>query len=986
MPRAIAGVTRRTDILLPVATLLLALCYPPNALSLRGDLLPSQYMVDRFTRAQGLPSDTVWMAREGPRGYLWLGTKYGLVRYDGVRFDTFNTETESAFQSNDIRVVAWDRNGTQWLGTYGGGALFRSADGWQSLGSAEGLESDTVYDFHFADDGSVWIATGAGVSRWQNGRLSNYSVEEGLADRRNLKIGQAADGTLWFSTLTNGLARQASDGFEPFTAPDTLTVPQVHLLFDDPELGLLAGTLDGSIYNLDSGRPLRLQPTPLQRALPFEEAQRDRDGNLWLGTYGEGLWRLAPGDTLKRIPLEDGPGYIFDIYEDSRGNVWASTTGGLYRLRDSNFRAFGAPEGVADATFVVTEDAAGRIYAGTESGGLFRIEGDRVTAITEEDGLALRSVSALLSARDGSLWVGTFGGGITRFVDGAVEQINRADGLDSDHIIALQEDGEAGVWIATSSGLHRWHAGAIEEVPYGSDTTDDMVRHIMQDRRGRIWLSTNSGLQRRDGANTRWFRESDGLPSNLISGTYEDADGILWIASREGGLARLDGETIHTFGLREGLPQLSVLAILEDERVYLWLSGSGGLVRVSREELNAVARGERKRVSARFYDEKDGLRSAQFLGGFQPAAWRAADDTLWFPTNRGLVAVEPGREDTPPPRPRPLIERIRIDGEPAPLDASLVLPADLRSLEVDYTAPYLGDASALSFRYRVGGNGNSWQEAGDRRTAYFTSLPPGHTRLEVQSRHRSGRYDADTNIAQLSIYREPHWYQTWWALVLGCIGAWLVFISLYRLAERRARQRERELESLVSQRTRELSAALTRVEELSRTDSLTEVANRRYFDERLESAWRQATRSGEALGLIMLDLDRFKEYNDAAGHQAGDGCLKQVASALSTGTLREQDLIARYGGEEFIVLLQGADDDTVVTVARRLMERVRALKLRHPASDISPYVTLSVGCTCATTGEVESTDALIGRADQALYQAKSAGRDQLKVFDPRSAA
>jgi len=910
------------------------------------------------------------------------------VRFDGSSFTTFNTQTEAAFRSNDIRVITWSENGTLWLGTYGGGALFQTPRGWRAFGVDEGLASDTVYDIHIDDDGSVWFATGGGVSRYRNGHIDSWTVEDGLADQRVFKIVPGEDGSLWFSTLTNGLSRFDGSGFTSFSGDEWLEAPQVHLLFRDSALGLLAGTITGAIYRLDSGQPVPLQPSPLQQPLPFEDAHRDRDGNLWLGTYGKGLWRLSTDGELLEFPLEAAnTGHVFDVYEDGEGNIWASTMAGLYRLRDSDFLPFGRPEGIADSTFVVTGTPSGIVYAGTESGGLFRIDGNEITTIDESDGLGSPSVSSVLVADDESLWVGTFGGGISRFAEDGVSRLGMHNGLNSDHIIALEQANDGTIWIATSRGLYRLRDDELERISLGEETTDNMVRHIMQDSRGRLWFSTNNGLLQRNGNSTRWYREADGLASNLISGTYEDADGVIWIASREGGLAQLDNDRIFQFTLEQGLPQLSVLAILEDSAQQLWLSGSGGLVRVARSALEAVASGEASRFRAQLFDEADGLRSAQFMGGFQPPAFRADNGHLWFPTNRGLVSIDPTASSGQPTPLRPIIEAIRIDGAAVPLTDTVELRADTRTLEIDYTAPYLGNADAIVFRYQLQGADSTWQAVGVRRTAYFTSVPAGESVFVVEaSRDPDSNGFSDSEAARLTLNRSYLWYQTGWALVLLCIAIAVLFFGIYRFTAHKARQRERQLETLVNQRTEELQAALSTVEQLSRTDGLTGVANRRYFEERLASAWKQALRSGESLGIIMLDIDRFKQYNDALGHQAGDDCLKKIAAALQHGTLRDRDMIARYGGEEFIILLHGADHEAATQIALRIMERIRLLKLRHPDSDISPYVSISLGCATATTDALSGATELIKRADQALYRAKRAGRDQIRMYEGETLA
>jgi diguanylate cyclase (GGDEF)-like protein len=160
------------------------------------------------------------------------------------------------------------------------------------------------------------------------------------------------------------------------------------------------------------------------------------------------------------------------------------------------------------------------------------------------------------------------------------------------------------------------------------------------------------------------------------------------------------------------------------------------------------------------------------------------------------------------------------------------------------------------------------------------------------------------------------------------------------------------------------------------TDGLTEVCNRRYFDERIVSEWGRAARQGVPLSVIMLDVDYFKRYNDHYGHQAGDDCLRRVAAAVKSGLRRPGDLIARYGGEEFVCLLPDTDAAGALTLAELLAQRVRDAAIEHAASSVAKVVTVSLGvCTKPAQG-AGSASALLREADAQLYQAKAAGRNQ----------
>ena len=163
---------------------------------------------------------------------------------------------------------------------------------------------------------------------------------------------------------------------------------------------------------------------------------------------------------------------------------------------------------------------------------------------------------------------------------------------------------------------------------------------------------------------------------------------------------------------------------------------------------------------------------------------------------------------------------------------------------------------------------------------------------------------------------------------------------------------------------------------LAGIDGLTGIANRRAFDERLASDWRQASRTGAPLSLLLIDIDFFKPYNDHRGHQDGDECLKRVAGALAKAVGRPQDLVARYGGEEFACLLPQTDAEGAVLIARKLQAQVEKLQIEHPASTVCNCVTLSIGIATQRPSPQSDCDELLRTADAQLYLAKHGGRNQ----------
>jgi diguanylate cyclase (GGDEF)-like protein len=379
------------------------------------------------------------------------------------------------------------------------------------------------------------------------------------------------------------------------------------------------------------------------------------------------------------------------------------------------------------------------------------------------------------------------------------------------------------------------------------------------------------------------------------------------------------------------------------------------------------------------------MKSAECNGGFTPSGFRTADGQLWFPTMRGVAVVDPARlhlNKLPPPV---KVERVILNGRPQDVERPVVVPAGHNSLEIHYTGLSFVAPSRVRFKYQLSGYDPAWVNAGTRRTAYYTDIPPGHYDFRVVACNNDGLWN-DVG-ASISIAKLPRLYQTIWFWSLVAAALILSGPGLYLARIRRLQRRQRELEALVGERTGalqeanlKLELANERLEALSSQDPLTGVANRRMFDDVLEREWRRAQRSGQPLSLLMVDIDSFKAYNDAYGHKRGDDCLRQVASALSSSANRAGDLVSRYGGEEFVVVLPATSSIGAKAIAEALRMKVEALGIPHEASATAPFVTISVGVGTGVPREDSPSSYVLERADRALYIAKQEGRNRVRAL------
>ncbi len=339
--------------------------------------------------------------------------------------------------------------------------------------------------------------------------------------------------------------------------------------------------------------------------------------------------------------------------------------------------------------------------------------------------------------------------------------------------------------------------------------------------------------------------------------------------------------------------------------------------------------------------------------------------------------IDPDRIRTNPEPPPVVIEQALADHRPLARTGGEAESRPGRGdLEFHYAGLSFIDPDRVSFRYRLEGFDPEWMDAGARRVAYYTNIPPGRYRFRVLACNNDGVWNEAG--AQFDFVLRPHFYQTRWFYTLGALAVALGLFGAGRVRAARARAREKALEDQVAERTLQLERANEQLQMLSALDPLTGIANRRRFEEALDGEWRRALRDRLPLSLIMIDIDFFKDFNDACGHQAGDDCLQRVAGAIREALTRPGDLAARWGGEEFAAVLPSTPWRGAAAVAEALRDRVEAMAIPHPRAPRG-VVTISLGAATAIPEEKSSPESLVATADEALYRAKRAGRNRIET-------
>ena len=738
-------------------------------------------------------------------GYMWIGTENGVVRFDGVRFTPWKPDG-SELPSSDILDVLGARDGSLWVATAAG--LSR----WHNGVVANFIHDPSSYaPFVESRDGTIWVvweerlgSAIASVCQIKSSAMQCHRDSDAIPQGVYTAITDDASGNLWIGSQT-ALVRW-KPGSPSVYAPPALA--------SHAGIGIdsIAANPDGSLWvgMALRGRGLGLQEFDHGVWKPFvvggfdsstllvQTLTLDRNHTLWIGTLDQGIYRIS-GERVDHFGSADGLSgdSVRRFFEDREGNLWVATSRGIDCFHDVRIASFSKREGITitelDAVLAARD---GTVWIGGTDG-LNAFHDNKVTSIHAPKGVPGNQYTALFEDHAGQMWIG-IDSTLWVYANGAFHRVTRRDGRDTGVITDITEDVENKIWtesIGPPRSLLRIRGLTVEEEFPASVVP--AAHTIGADRESGIWLGLlNGDLARYRHGNLETFHFEHALPSHILQIAI-DPDGSVLGATPVGLVGWRNG-TQRTLTVKNGLPCDAVFGLVRDSYGALWLYTQCGLIQIAATALQSWWEHSDGKIPLRVFDAFDGVQPES--APFRSAA-RSPDGRLWFVNLSQLQMVNPAHLGGNPLPPPVYIEQIIADRRSYLAKDGLRLPALTRDLEIDYTALSFMAPRKMRFRYRLEGRDTEWQDSGTRREAFYTDLRPGHYRFRATASNNDGVWNETGAAVDFEI--PPAFVQTKWFLailvVAGAAALWLLFILRLRQLQERMRGR---LEERLSERER----------------------------------------------------------------------------------------------------------------------------------------------------------------------------------------
>ncbi|WP_260734942.1 sensor histidine kinase [Tunturiibacter lichenicola] len=779
--------------LFPCCVVFTLLCVP--AFPLNPDRKISQYAHNAWRMQEGFFDGEPEEIAQTTDGYLWIGTRGGLLRFDGVRFIRWIPSDGTGVAHSDISGLLGARDGSLWFGTED--SLFRWKD--QKLKRISGVPG-FIKEIREDREGTIWVARSGALDtvgtlcRIDGDTSQCFNESHGIPLGTEVagSLAQDVAGNLWMgkSTLLLRLGKTSSAVYKP------------HGLESNNSAGInaLAASPDGSMWvgvgvpgpglgltRLKNGVWMPFHTPELDGSkLEVTDLLYDRDGALWIGTVDQGIYRLYNGK-VDRFRRTDGlsSDFVSRFFQDKEGTVWVVTPQGVDSFHDLSVATWSSREGLtADNVVSVAAAHDGTIWVGN-AGGLDAIRHGQVSSIRDGRGLPGNQVRSIFEDRAKRLWVGV-DNDLFVFQSGHFRKITRPEGTPIGPVKDIAEDLQNGLWVESRAEKQLVHIRDFKVDEEFQLPELPPIQALAVDSEDSLWLGLRTGdLARFENGHTETIHYPHSVKS-YVRQILTNPDGSILAATSSGLLGWRDGNAV-TLGVRNGLPCDGINGLILDNHGDLWLHTACGLIEILPSDLQRWWMHPETKVQFRSFDILDGVQPGNAY--YQPAA-RSKDGRLWFANGSVLQMIDPDHLAENPIVPPVHVEEIIANQKHFSTQEVVGLPKLTKDLQIDYTALSFVSPRKVQFRYRLDGYDKDWQNPGTRRQAFYTDMAPGSYKFRVIASNNEGLWN-ETG-ASVSFFIAPAFYQTSWFYLLCLLAAGSLACIFYAMHLKRVTYRIQE--------------------------------------------------------------------------------------------------------------------------------------------------------------------------------------------------
>jgi signal transduction histidine kinase/ligand-binding sensor domain-containing protein/CheY-like chemotaxis protein/HPt (histidine-containing phosphotransfer) domain-containing protein len=865
-------------------------------------------VIEAWGMEKGLPQASVTAVVQTRDDYIWVGTDGGLARFDGMKFTTFRITNTPAMTSHAVLELFEDHLGDLWVGTERG--LLRQHHG---TFEAMGLVDQSILAISEDSGGDLWVGTDTGVARLHHSQVEPIPADPALPHAAAQAVFADAEGHFWAGFAGwGGLATYRNGRLEPIDTHGCVRA-EVFAIAEEPRGTLWFGTAQGLVRFKDGAWTTFGTDNGLN-SQRITDLYVDPAGGLWVANSG--LQKIIRADLEIIDVLAPTSARIFHgLCKDREGNLWAGTTGeGLMRIRATAYQLLGLnARNTATGFRTVMQDPNGVIWLAQGTQGYTRVVSDVDVQRVRPGALGEPDVGEVLAAyvtRHGDFWIG--GRDALRITRGGKTELHS----ELPGVRAIFEDSKGRMWLGRqNAGFVVWQEGVFAKSPLPPDLANCSPSSFAETATGDIWVGTwIDGALRIRGEQVEVFGRAQGLPTSELRFVFVDREDRVWIGTHGRGLVVQDGDTWLAPDWTAEMLDQQVISMLEDSVGNLWMTAPRGVFMVARDELLEAMRGKLPLNRLRVVNVAEGLR--QGVGDLLcfPNAWRTAEGHMWFATRRGMLRVDPTQMRPNLRAPTVHIERVLVNGQRQTSASEITLPPDTRGIAIDYAGLSYTAPGRVRFNYRLKGFDDDWVQADDRRSAYYPRLRPGKYEFQVIARNGDGVWNE--RGATVTFVQQAHFYEDPWVLGLAGFMAIGLVVGAYRWRSAAHGRERRRLEVAITERTRDLRIAKEEAE-----------ASTRAREEFLESISHEIRNPlNGIIGLVTMLREAPLDARERELAQSLGACAKALVrvfdEVLNFARLEHGAVVMR---EQPFALTEMLDD---VTALFRLQARQRGSELR----------------------------------------------------------